>query len=48
MSFYPYPTQVVVSAPRRTSTAHLVIAWIVALLTALYMLPWAKIGRAHV
>lgn len=41
MSYYPYATQVMVSPPRRTSTAHLVIAWIVALLSLLYMLPWA-------
>lgn len=41
MSYYPYPTQVMVNPPRRTSTAHLVIAWIAALFTALYLLPWA-------
>jgi hypothetical protein len=35
----PY-TQVEVT-PYRSSTAHLVIAWVVAVLTALYMLPWA-------
>ena len=31
----------VVTQPHRSSTAHLVIAWIVAVLTVGYMLPWA-------
>lgn len=41
MSGYPYSHQVTVSPPRRTSTAHLVVAWVVALFTVFYMLPWA-------
>ncbi len=32
---------VVTTHPYRSSTAHIVIAWIVAVLTLFYMLPWA-------
>lgn len=39
----PYPTvhTQVLTQPYRSSTAHIVIAWIIAVLTAAYMLPWA-------
>lgn len=41
---YGYPTipqtQVLVQ-PYRCSTAHIVIAWVLAVLTGLYLLPWA-------
>ena len=37
----PYGQVVVMRQPYRSSTAHIVIAWIVAVLTAFYMLPWA-------
>ena len=47
MSYQPYgyaapppQTQVLVQ-PYRCSTAHLVIAWVLAVLTGLYLLPWA-------
>lgn len=35
----PYPSMVV--QPYRCSTAHVVIAWVTAVLTSLYMVPWA-------
>lgn len=40
-STYPTAHSQVVTQPYRSSTAHLVIAWIVAVLTVGYMLPWA-------
>lgn len=40
-SAYPTVHSQVVTQPYRSSTAHLVIAWIVAVLTVGYMLPWA-------
>lgn len=36
----PVQTQVLVQ-PYRCSTAHVVVAWVVTVLTAFYMLPWA-------
>jgi len=39
-SGYP-PNSVLVPPGRRSSTAHLVIAWVLAVLTLLYLLPWA-------
>jgi hypothetical protein len=40
MSYYPPQVQVSY-APPPASTAHIIIAWIVAVFTGLYMLPWA-------
>ena len=41
-SWSPYPPiSVTVPPVRRSSTAHLVIAWVLAVLTLLYLLPWA-------
>lgn len=37
---YPQAFPVLVQ-PRRTSTAHLVIAWVLTVLTGFYLLPWA-------
>jgi len=41
MSYYPDQGHLVVTRQHQSSTAHIVIAWIVALLSAGYMLPWA-------
>ena len=38
---YGYPSQVLVPLPPRYSTGHLVVAWILTVLTSLYLLPWA-------
>ncbi|MGO1972963.1 MAG: superinfection immunity protein [Propionibacteriaceae bacterium] len=40
MSYVPYQQQVVPARPQ-CSTAHIVIAWILAFGTLLYLLPWA-------
>ncbi len=40
MSYYPHQ-QMMVPVRHQCSTAHIVIAWIVAVCTWLYMLPWA-------
>jgi hypothetical protein len=39
-SYPPVHTQIV-TQPHRSSTAHLVIAWVVTVLTLAYTLPWA-------
>ncbi len=41
MSYYPDQGHLMVTRQHRSSTAHIVIAWIVAVLSAGYMLPWA-------
>lgn len=41
MSYYPNQTHLVTPRQPQSSTAHLVIAWVVAVLTLSYMLPWA-------
>lgn len=47
MSYQPYgcpaplPQPQVLVQPYRCSTAHVVIAWVLAVLTGLYLLPWA-------
>ena len=42
MSYYPYQqAQLVLPPPRQSSTAHVVIAWALAVFTLLYLLPWA-------
>ncbi len=41
MSYYPQQQQLVAPMRHQCSTAHIVIAWIVAFCTFLYLLPWA-------
>ncbi|MGI3780196.1 MAG: superinfection immunity protein [Janthinobacterium lividum] len=38
---YGYPAPPPLVQPYRCSTAHVVTAWVVAVITGLYMLPWA-------
>ncbi len=38
---YGYPTQVVLPLQSRCSTGHVVVAWVLTVLTSLYLLPWA-------
>lgn len=38
---YGYTTQIVTPLPRRSSTGHVVIAWVLAVGTGFYLLPWA-------
>ena len=38
---YGYTTQIVAPLPRRSSTAHIVVAWVLAIASGLYLLPWA-------
>ena len=39
--YRPYAPSVILPPPHRSSTAHLVCAWLAAALTIGYMLPWA-------